>query len=620
VPWGTAAGQLSRGGGVSVSGGRLFVSDIFQGTVQVVTEAGAAVATIGQFGTIPGQLTNPTGVAVMKNFDVAVANTSLGRVDRFGTGTALPTCDGDMDCDGLSDEWELAHGLDPRWAGDSLLDYDADGLSNLEELALGTDPRNRDTDGDGYSDRDESLARFDPLDPLDHHVRAHPSAPPDVPPGLVRMSATISAPSGCGTPALRWAQRAGPAVTLAGTNTSNASFVARTSGDYEFDALAECGTAPSAPAHVRVAVRNVAPLADAGRVVVAAPGTPVRLDALFSTDANGDGLTYTWDQTLGGALAGSATGSSLLIRPRSAGLYRFVLTAKDPKGAAATVEIPVLVSAAPASTAIAAALPAEVQVGQTVTLDATASLVSEDAPAFAWEPLFAPTAVTLDGADQPVATFSPTVAGRYAFAATVVGSDGQRSPPARVEVFVAEAGDALPVVESASAAASVVAVDTAVALDAAGTGTSFAWTQVAGPAAGLTDADRASATVVPFSPGFHVFEVAARSGGAVSRPARVAFEARVGGKAIPVARGELLGLAPVVGQLVFLDGRQSTGATRFRWTQVEGPWVLVSGQTAVATFRAPAPGRYVFELEVDDGAVRSAPARVEVNVSEQGVQ
>jgi hypothetical protein len=80
------------------------------------------------------------------------------------------------------------------------------------------------------------------------------------------------------------------------------------------------------------------------------------------------------------------------------------------------------------------------------------------------------------------------------------------------------------------------------------------------------------------------------------------------------------GLPPVAEQLVILDGRQSTGATGFRWTQLEGAWVVLDRQGAVATFRPPAAGRYVFELEVDDGVVRSAPARVEVVVSEQGVE
>jgi len=68
-----------------------------------------------------------------------------------------------------------------------------------------------------------------------------------------------------------------------------------------------------------------------------------------------------------------------------------------------------------------------------------------------------------------------------------------------------------------------------------------------------------------------------------------------------------------VGELVLLDGRASTGAIRHRWTQVEGPWVAVY-QGEVASFHALAPGVYGFELEVDDGSVRSAPAKVSVVV------
>jgi hypothetical protein len=50
---------------------------------------------------------------------------------------------------------------------------------------------------------------------------------------------------------------------------------------------------------------------------------------------------------------------------------------------------------------------------------------------------------------------------------------------------------------------------------------------------------------------------------------------------------------------------------------VEGPWVAVR-QGETATFSPPAAGVYAFELEVDDGAVRSAPARVEVVVVADG--
>jgi hypothetical protein len=168
-----------------------------------------------------------------------------------------------------------------------------------------------------------------------------------------------------------------------------------------------------------------------------------------------------------------------------------------------------------------------------------------------------------------------------------------------------------------------VAANAPVALDAAVTGgaVTYAWRQVSGPAAGLTSADAATATAVPFAAGFYVFEVSVKDGAAEGHPARVAFEARVGGKAIPQARIAPVASPAAVGQIVFLDGRGSTGATGYRWTQVAGPWVGLGAQNNVTSFRPHEPGRYAFELEVNDGKVRSAPARVEVDVVRvQGVE
>lgn len=69
---------------------------------------------------------------------------------------------GDLDDDGLPDEWEIDHGLNPEDNGrhdpvreGAAGDFDGDGLTNMEEYLLGTDPSKPDTDGDGVSDFDE---------------------------------------------------------------------------------------------------------------------------------------------------------------------------------------------------------------------------------------------------------------------------------------------------------------------------------------------------------------------------------------------------------------------------------------------------------------------------------
>jgi hypothetical protein len=79
----------------------------------------------------------------------------LEDIDVYGTRTMHGPICVDWDGDGLPDDWEIAHGLNP-WLNDANLDSDGDGLTNLQEYELGTDPFNPDTDGDGIPDGDES--------------------------------------------------------------------------------------------------------------------------------------------------------------------------------------------------------------------------------------------------------------------------------------------------------------------------------------------------------------------------------------------------------------------------------------------------------------------------------
>lgn len=67
----------------------------------------------------------------------------------------------DTDNDGMEDEWETAHGLNPA-LNDRDGDADADGLSNIIEYILGTEPDSADSDDDGMPDEWERRHGMNP--------------------------------------------------------------------------------------------------------------------------------------------------------------------------------------------------------------------------------------------------------------------------------------------------------------------------------------------------------------------------------------------------------------------------------------------------------------------------
>lgn len=96
-------------------------------------------------------------------------------VDRDSDGDGvLDRDDSDDDNDGIPDSVETQHGLDPQNPRDASEDPDGDGISNREEISRGLNPRSADTDGDGSRDGDDAF----PLDPKRQRVTPAPTPTP----------------------------------------------------------------------------------------------------------------------------------------------------------------------------------------------------------------------------------------------------------------------------------------------------------------------------------------------------------------------------------------------------------------------------------------------------------
>jgi|GEM_PF-379869 len=73
----------------------------------------------------------------------------------------------DNDQDGIYDNWEILHGLDPNNTADATSDPDGDFLAAADEFLIGTAEGNPDSDADGIPDGVEYAFGLDPLDQKD---------------------------------------------------------------------------------------------------------------------------------------------------------------------------------------------------------------------------------------------------------------------------------------------------------------------------------------------------------------------------------------------------------------------------------------------------------------------
>lgn len=128
-------------------------------------------------------------------------------------------------------------------------------------------------------------------------------------PATVTLNGSASTDADGDTLTYSWAQTAGTAVSLSNANSANASFSAapvQQDQTLTFTLTVSDGQA-SATDSVNITLKaastgNTAPVANAGADQSVAGGAAVTLNGAASSDADGDTLTYQWQQTAGTAV------------------------------------------------------------------------------------------------------------------------------------------------------------------------------------------------------------------------------------------------------------------------------------------------------------------------------
>lgn len=400
---------------------------------------------------------------------------------------------------------------------------------------------------------------------------------------------------------------------------------------------------------------NLAPTADAGPDQVALVGSTVQLDGSLSRDPEGGPLTYQWTSTTPlNPLLGNIVNPTFV--PTLPGLYTFQLSVIDNANLASFPStVRVLVQAPGNQAPVAAAhriLPVgEISVGDEVVLDGTGSEDPEGAAlSYSWLQTAGP-AVILENPSSIRPTFTPVRAALYTFQLTV--RDGVNfSIPASVSLSVKN----LPSDPTYSATLSPGTgfqpsgrfnMPGSFTLDYATTFIDppypavalnyyYYLEQTSGPVAiiknpgpftsppyqtqdfgQLNFPPKTSYIVTPSAPGVYTFRLAATSRAQLIR-AYSSLTVVVDNP--PTVSPTALAAAPlnsVAGQPLILSGAgSSAGATRYFWTQVEGPPVALSNPYAVSPSVTPiAGGQYTFQLTVADTTSTSAPSFVVLNVS-----
>ena len=254
----------------------------------------------------------------------------------------------------------------------------------------------------------------------------------------------------------RWSllfKPAGSTATLSSATTASATFTADLAGTYLVGLTVNDGKvdSPVVVLTVTAAKLNAVPVASAGTNQNVTAATLTTLDGTASTDADLDGLSYTWSliskPSNSNAALSSTTSPKPTFTPDVAGTYVASLVVSDGKDRSPTAVVTVIASGSNSAPVANAGTAQSVSTAAVVTLNGTGSTdANGDTLTYRWTLTSKPTSSTaaLSSATVASPTFTADLAGSYV-ASLVVNDSKVDSTNTSTVTITASAANSAPV-------------------------------------------------------------------------------------------------------------------------------------------------------------------------------
>ena len=433
-----------------------------------------------------------------------------------------------------------------------------------------------------------------------------------------------------------WTQLTGEPVSLSSTTIATPNFTSPSSdSSLSFSLIVNDGQLSSTPSVVTISVspetpptENQKPIANAGNNQSVNGNDTVTLDGSNSTDAEGDALTYLWQQTSGDTINLNAHSAqqAYFLAPEGGGTFVFSVVVNDGHSDSdidfVTIEVdpvnPLLIANS--------GVDQTTDTNSLVTLNGSASTSSDgSALSYVWQQTGGPN-VSLDSnaAVSPSFTSPQIDPGEVEviISFSLFVSNGTDNS-AKDSVYITVRSTNEPPIAEAGLNQTVnvdtfVTLDSSLSTDPEGGSLSYTWLQTAGPSVVLSMPDGASPTFTsPSEPAVLVFSLIVNDGLLDSNQDSVSIIVEAANHA-PIA---IAGVDRFVGShsVVALKGHKSydpdDDTLSYTWSQTSGPSVILSAtDIANPIFTADTDGLLVFSLSVSDGELTSAEDTLNVNV------